>query len=44
MDFFSSPLGEYYASFERLCYFKQTGELKSSLLMSHEQGSKDVIL
>lgn len=42
MDF-SSSLCEYYASFEYLCYFKQTGELKN-LLMLHEQGSKDVIL
>lgn len=44
IDFLSSPLGEYYASFEHLCYFKQTGELRGSLLMLHEQGSKDVIL
>lgn len=43
MDFFS-PLCEYYASVEHLCYFKWTGELKSSLLMLHEQGSKDVVL
>lgn len=34
---------EYFASFEH-CYFKWKGELKSSLLMLHEQDSKYNIL